>query len=767
MKPKQIFAIALLIIPIIVSCDIFIPSLTSGSVFYNGNGATSGTIPIDENNPYKIGTLVAVKENSGNLTKAGSVFSGWNTRPDGVGSTYHPGETFTMPEVEVFNLYVKWSKTYTVTYDSNGATSGISPVDSNNPYVGGATVTVLGNTGNLIKDSDSFLGWNTKADGTGTTYNAGQTFTMPAASITLYAKWPHRSNVTYDPNGATSGNVPVDPNNPYLEGTTVTVLGNTGNLLKNSDSFLGWNTKADGTGTTYAAGQTFLMPTSSVTLYAKWPQKFAVTYNGNGATGGTAPVDLNGPYAQGVNVTVLGNTGNLVKTGHILAGWTHNAAGTGTVYTAGQTFPMPASAVTLYAKWANHIVSPAPTVTGQTSGETDETLTFTAVDVGCNIIGHALLYLFDWGDGSQSTWGPATASHDWEEAGSYQVRVKAKCSSDSSVITSFGPQLTVTIYVPDVTTTPNKPSINGSDPLHAGESYTFSTGGSTCNYHAQIYYRFDWGDGSSYSSWGSSSQSHTYADVTKSYYVKAQAKCGNGETSSWSSALNVNFIKHTVSKPGTPTYDGGLCYPFGGKEFNTTGSTCSWGHPVQYQYHWGNGLNSSWSTAKYSWANQDWTPTLNEEQTFNVSVTARCSNDTSIQSTSSSCTGVKVEDNYDFNPKNNSIDDATDFTGFDYSWLSDSLGTYGISWDVDYYEVLDFWNGYAFEVWCKFDGNIADIDIFLQNADGLILASSAKSYGNEEYILYPHTNLLNRHLYVKVITCGTYVGCPYDLRTNN
>jgi hypothetical protein len=48
-----------------------------------------------------------------------------------------------------------------------------------------------------------------------------------------------------------------------------------------------------------------------------------VTYNGNGNTGGTAPVDsIN--YKDGDTVTVLGNTGNMIKTNYTFLGWSVN-----------------------------------------------------------------------------------------------------------------------------------------------------------------------------------------------------------------------------------------------------------------------------------------------------------------------------------------------------------------------------------------------------------------------------------------------------------
>ena len=77
--------------------------------------------------------------------------------------------------------------TFTVAYNSNGATSGDVPVD-NTAYSNGASVTVLGNTGSLAKTGYVWGGWNTAADGTGVSYAAGETFNI-SANTTLYARW--------------------------------------------------------------------------------------------------------------------------------------------------------------------------------------------------------------------------------------------------------------------------------------------------------------------------------------------------------------------------------------------------------------------------------------------------------------------------------------------------------------------------------------------------------------------------------------------------
>jgi len=109
--------------------------------------------------------------------------------------------------------------------------------------------------------------------------------------------------VTYDGNGATVGNVPVDSNN-YAAGQTVTVLGNTGNLAYTGYSFVGWQSKADGSGTTYAPGQTFLMGTANVTLYALWSAGYAYTTNQMGQNISQYTIGPNGALTPMTPATV-------------------------------------------------------------------------------------------------------------------------------------------------------------------------------------------------------------------------------------------------------------------------------------------------------------------------------------------------------------------------------------------------------------------------------------------------------------------------------
>ena len=62
----------------------------------------------------------------------------------------------------------------------------------------------------------------------------------------------------------------------------------------------------------------------------------AVTYNGNGNTGGTAPVDHRAPTSPAPRSRSSANSGSLVKTGYSFSGWNTAANGSGTSYAAGQ-----------------------------------------------------------------------------------------------------------------------------------------------------------------------------------------------------------------------------------------------------------------------------------------------------------------------------------------------------------------------------------------------------------------------------------------------
>ncbi|MCL1974173.1 MAG: InlB B-repeat-containing protein, partial [Bacteroidetes bacterium] len=244
------------------------------TVTYADGGADGGgVLPVADALFYP-GQTVNVYGNSGTLKKTGSRFGGWISNYDA--KIYQEGQWFPMPGQDVI-LTAKWIDEYTVTYVGDGTEDGgNAPEDVYSPYIANETVTVLANIGDnppsippvnpLVKNGYILVGWN---DGTND-WIPGQTFPMPAASVTLTARWALACTVTYAANGG-SGSVPVDGFNPYAQGAAVKVMSNTLSAPVPGQVFGGWLNSQDSK--IYKAGEYFDIGNVDVTLTAQWTTK--------------------------------------------------------------------------------------------------------------------------------------------------------------------------------------------------------------------------------------------------------------------------------------------------------------------------------------------------------------------------------------------------------------------------------------------------------------------------------------------------------------
>lgn len=318
------------------------------TVTFNGNGNNGGSMA-----PQTASSSTALTANA--FTKTGYDFSIWNTAADGSGTDYADGVTYSF--AADMTLYAQWSiNNYNVVYDGNSPSSGTAPVTQNGNY--NTTITLATNSGGLAKTGFAFTGWNTAINGSGTHYNTSASFTIPASHTTLYAEWTPTYTLTYNGNSNTAGSAPTDASSPYISGTSVSTLSNSGALAKTDGTygaytFDGWNTLANGTGTSYTAPQSGAFNISANTsLYAKW--KYTVTYDANGGSG--APAAQNAVYSTSLTLSATTPT----RSGYTFSGWNTAADGSGTDFAASASYPASGGNVTLYAKWT---VSVAPCFT--------------------------------------------------------------------------------------------------------------------------------------------------------------------------------------------------------------------------------------------------------------------------------------------------------------------------------------------------------------------------------------------------------------------
>jgi uncharacterized protein (TIGR02145 family) len=156
---------------------------------------------------------------------------------------------------------------YTVYFNANGGTDGMDPpktmvADS------GRSITLPGQQ-TMSKDGFTFWGWSTSSFGGGTGYKAGEPYTAVTATTYLYAKWIPICTITFNDNGATSGDVPEAVR---ADSGTRIMLPDQRTLARTTTgytNFGGWNTISGGAGTNYSAGDSIAV-TNSITLYALW-----------------------------------------------------------------------------------------------------------------------------------------------------------------------------------------------------------------------------------------------------------------------------------------------------------------------------------------------------------------------------------------------------------------------------------------------------------------------------------------------------------------
>ena len=79
---------------------------------------------------------------------------------------------------------------YSLSYDANGG-MGTMGAEAG---VAGTTVTVAQN--GFTRDNCTFTGWNTQADGKGSVYKPGDSFTLTDKDTVLYAQWSKNSGGT-------------------------------------------------------------------------------------------------------------------------------------------------------------------------------------------------------------------------------------------------------------------------------------------------------------------------------------------------------------------------------------------------------------------------------------------------------------------------------------------------------------------------------------------------------------------------------------------
>lgn len=312
------------------------------TVRFAGNGATGGNTP-DQAFQYNIGQNL--RRNG--FTRDGYTFTGWK-RADNQ-QAYGDGQWVTNLTTQpdgIVTMVAQWSANEAhIRYNPNppaGKTAGGNGTPNWDGHTGD-TPAIRGNGWTI--DGYTFAGWTTNADGGGTKYAPGASWTANG-TLTLYAQWtPGEAGLTYDGNGATGGK--TDPQNGVTD-QKVNVRQN--GFTRDGYTFVRWDTQADCRGKAVNPGDKWTLQGSS-TLYACWTGNMQpLTYHGNGATGGNTAAQSG---KTGDELTT--NANGFTRDGYTFVEWNTKADGAGGHYGKGTNgvakWTMLPAGNDLYAIW--------------------------------------------------------------------------------------------------------------------------------------------------------------------------------------------------------------------------------------------------------------------------------------------------------------------------------------------------------------------------------------------------------------------------------
>lgn len=313
------------------------------------------------------------------FTRDGYTFTGWK-RAD-TGDSYTDGQqvsNLTSTPNGIVTMIAQWTPNpASINYDPNPPTGRTPGGQGTANWTGHTGDTQAIGANGWTVDGYTFIGWNTSADGKGTAYAPGTTWTANG-TLTLYAQWtPGQASLTYDGNGATGGK--TDPQTGKTD-EKINVRDN--GFTRDGYTFVTWNTQADCKGKAVDPGDEWTLQGSG-TLYACWAGTAqTLAYHGNGATGGNTAAQSG---KTGDELTT--NANGFTRDGYTFVRWDTAKDGSGTAYGEGKNgvsqYVMKPAGNDLYAIWK---ANPAtiqyrndwPNTTGSTpdtTGNTGDTVT--------------------------------------------------------------------------------------------------------------------------------------------------------------------------------------------------------------------------------------------------------------------------------------------------------------------------------------------------------------------------------------------------------
>lgn len=262
--------------------------------------------------------------NSATPVKKGCKFLGWNTKEDGSGKTYQPGNLYDVnQDGGNVTLYAQWEKEkYTATVKLNGGSYNGSTKDFTISKYPGEEISI----GAPTRSKHNFTGYKLTMDNndgnapTSVTQSAsGFKGIMQMGNFTLNAQWtPWKHTVHYDKNVPANSSSQTVTNMPEDQTKTFDEKLNLSTKIPKREgyNFVGWLLEYGTAIAVVSPGTAYERDQNGGTyvLKAQWePWKHTVHYDANGGDQSSVPNDQKKTYEQNMNVATKVPTRNEYK----------------------------------------------------------------------------------------------------------------------------------------------------------------------------------------------------------------------------------------------------------------------------------------------------------------------------------------------------------------------------------------------------------------------------------------------------------------------
>ena len=346
------------------------------TIAYDINGGT-GSLPAPGTFTDGSGTDYTVASPTSLVAPANKEFTAWNTKADGSGTSYDPGDAYNLSRS--VTLYAQFATmSFTVTYAAGDNGSGASQTATKTSGVDLTLPNSATANSYFTRAGHTVTAWSVNADGSTSDFALGGTYSTEAAD-TLYPVWTIDTYAVVFGSGDDASGSNESATKTYNVSFTIPNSATSNSYFSRTGyTITSWSTNSDGSTSDYDFGDSYTT-NAALTLYPVWTaDTYTITY-AKGSVSGSTGSNQTATKTHDIALTLPNSAtanGYFTKTGYTVVGWSANEDGSTTDFALGGSYTIEA-ADTFYPVWEANDYTVTYTYNGATGGNSVTSIVYT------------------------------------------------------------------------------------------------------------------------------------------------------------------------------------------------------------------------------------------------------------------------------------------------------------------------------------------------------------------------------------------------------